>query len=116
MTTAGATLAANLLQGGGTAISHMALGSDNTTPTLSDTALIGTEHERVAGSFGLAANEITMTASFGTGITGTVTVGEFGIFNAASGGTLFARFVTPAVEISSTDTLAVIWKLYLGGQ
>ena len=114
VTNAGKNLAASLLNGSGNALSHVAVGSDNTTPALTDTALTGTEHERVAGSIAVSTNEITITASFGSGIGSNVTAGEFGIFNASSGGDMFSRLVTPSFTIASTDTVALTWKLYIG--
>lgn len=115
VTTAGKSLVASLLDGSGNALSHIAVGSDNTTPTLADTALVGTEHERVSATSAVVTNEITLTASFGTGISSDVAAGEFGVFNASSGGTMFSRLVTPSFTIDSTDTVSITWKLYIGG-
>jgi flavin-dependent dehydrogenase len=51
---------------------------------------------------------VTHTSTFEAGdATGAIT--EAGIFNAASGGQMLARTVFPAVNKSSTDTLAITW-------
>lgn len=115
VTTAGFQLAASRMKdatSGG--LTHVAIGSDTTPPTISMTALQGTEHERVSATVTVSSNQITLEAAFGTGILGTVTAGEFGIFNAASSGTMFARFVSPSFSISSTDTVDVTWSIVMG--
>ena len=116
VTTAGKNLIASRLKDASSNVpSYIAIGSDNTTPQESDTALLGTEHERVSATVTVSVNLFQLEASFGTGISTDVTAGEFGIFNAATGGTMLARFVIPSVTVASTDTLAVTWKLYIGG-
>lgn len=114
ITSAGDGLVATLVSGSGTAPSHMAIGAGATTPTATQTALIGTEHERVSTSAAVVDNQLTLTAQFGSGITGSVEVEEIGIFNDASAGTMLARFLTSNFTLSSSDTLDVEWTVAFG--
>jgi len=108
----GLELIASLLIGGGTAPSHMAIGSDGTAPDPSDSAL-GTELARVVfTSATVTDNVITWVGTFGPGV-GTGTVQEAGIFNASSGGTLLARIIHGAFAKGASDTLTITWTLEL---
>jgi len=95
-------------------VSHIAIGSNNTLATEEDTALLGTEHERVSATITVTANVFLLEATFGSGVTGDVTVGEFGIFNAASVGTLLARFTCNPLTLENTSELVVSWSLQFG--
>lgn len=114
--TAGKNLIAALVAAAGsTRPSHMAIGSSSTVTTVGMTALQGTEHERVAlDSTSRIDNEVTYTATFGTGIGGSLTVAECGIFNAGVAGTMLARFVTSEFTIDSGYSLAASWTLAFG--
>lgn len=116
ITSAGFELVASLLGGTGDAISHIAIGSDSTTPALTDTDLAGTEHERIAATVVTNGPVVTLTGQFGAGIVSDVTAGEFGVFNAASGGDLFSRFVCPEFTFDSNSTLDFLWKIYIGAE
>lgn len=96
------------------AVTHAALGSSTQVVAEADTILIGTEHERVAGVITITANEFKLSATFGAGIVVPVTVGEFGLFNAAAGGTMLARFVTPEINIAADDTIDMVWTIQFG--
>lgn len=91
-------------------MSHMAIGSNSTSPAGGDTAL-GAELGRVALSTGTATtNVVTYTATFPAG-TGTGAVVEAGIFNASSGGTMLCRTVFAVVNKAANDTLSVTWTV-----
>ena len=108
----GLNLVATLLSGSGTAPTRMAIGSDNTPPDPSDTAL-GSELARVAfTSATVTDNTIVWVGTFGPGV-GTGTVQEAGIFNASSGGTLLARITHGAFAKGASDTLTITWTLEL---
>lgn len=115
VTTLGQNMIAALLTGGSDVPTHMACGSSNLTPTKAMTALQGTEHERVAVSDSVVNNVVTLSAEFGSGIGSDVLVGEFGLFNAASSGTMFARWVTVSFTLPQTSTISVNWRLTIGG-
>ena len=93
-----------------TAMSHMAVGSDNTAAASGDTAL-GTELGRVAlTSTTVASNTITYVGDFPAG-TGTGAVVEAGVLNGASGGTMLCRTVFSVVNKAAADTLKITWTL-----
>lgn len=121
ITTAGKNALAALLNSasaGTSIVSHMGFGTGSTTPAIGDTTLtteltIGTNgYARVAVARSVASNVITYTATL-TGITATTTIQEVGLFNqAATGGTLFAHYLTGAVALSSSsDSLQITWQI-----
>lgn len=95
-------------------MSHMAVGSSDTTPALDQTALQGTEHERVSATISRDGTSFTVEATFGSGIASDVNVAEFGIFNAASGGTMLARFISSNFTLPSADTVDITWSITIG--
>ena len=78
------------------------------------TALQGTEHERETTAVSYVSNQLTYTTVFGSAISSDVLVGEFGIFNAASGGTLLCRFIVDEFTMLATDIITVEWALQVG--
>ena len=111
--TSGKVWAANMLTAGtGTVMSHMAVGSNSTTPTLTDTTL-NTEITRVtlqtAGG-SVSGSTITFTAVFGAGI-GTGTWAEAGVFNAASAGTMFNRATFSSFTKGAGDQVTIVWTV-----
>lgn len=106
LTTAG--LAA-LLTNGDDTFTHFAVGTGTTTPTLSDTALAA-EIDRVAVTAKVvSANELEVQA-FLTNGDGNGTLTEYGLYTAASGGTLLARglFSTALVKTSQAPAVIVV--------
>lgn len=96
-----------------TAPTHCAIGSSSTAAAAADTAL-GGELARVA--FGSAAdtdNAVEFVTTFNPG-TGTGTVEEAGIFNAASSGTMLCRFLTTTFVKAAADPLKITWTLTIG--
>lgn len=108
---AGKDVIASRLIGNTIAImSHMAVGSSNTAAAASQTAL-GTELGRVAlSSTNRSANTITYVASFPAG-TGTGSLAEAGILNAASSGNMLCRTTFSTVTKSAGDTVVVTWNV-----
>lgn len=114
VTSAGLLLAARRLGGiAADPISHAAIGAGTTVPALSQTALQGTEHERVETTESADGNELTCSCSFGSGIAGSQTCAEIGMFNAASTGTMFSRFIFTPFDMDNTMTLELTWVLAL---
>jgi len=108
--TTGKEFIAARMVGTPTAMSHMALGSNNTAAAIGDTAL-GTELGRVAlASAAAAAAVVTYTASFPAG-TATGAVVEAGVLNAASGGTMLCRTVFAVVNKGADDAMSVTWAI-----
>ena len=107
---AGKTFIAARMVGTPTAMSHMAIGSDNTAAAVGNTAL-GAELGRVALATSTSTGAVvTHTATFGAGV-GTGAVVEAGIFNASSGGTMLCRSVFPVVNKGADDGMSITWTI-----
>lgn len=93
-------------------MSHMALGTDNTTPSLGNPTLAA----EVSGSrtsltsTAVSDNAITYTTTFGPGI-GTGALVEAGIFNASSGGSMLCRTTYAVINKGVADTLTISWTV-----
>lgn len=109
--TAGLQHVAGLLAGEApTAMSHMAVGSGAAAPALGDTALTA-ELARVALDSNLRTGaSVAYVATFPAG-TGTGTVEEAGLFNAAAAGSMLARFLTGTYTKGASDALEITWTL-----
>jgi hypothetical protein len=96
-------------------LSHIAVGTSTTAPATSDTGL-GSENTRVAiNSFttsNLTSNPPSFRAevSFNTNQANT-TLGEFGVFNSSSGGTMLSRITFSTVNKSTSNTFAISYTL-----
>jgi len=92
------------------AMTHMAVGTNNTAAAAGDTTL-GTELARVAlTSTGVAGAVITYIGTFGPGV-GTGALVEAGILNAGSGGSLLARTVFSVINKAAGDSLTITWTV-----
>ena len=108
--TAGKEFIAARMVGTPTAMSHMALGSDNTAAAVGDTAL-GAELGRVALASATSSGAIvTYTASFPAG-TATGAVVEAGTFNDPTTGTMLCRTVFAVVNKGVDDAMSVTWAI-----
>lgn len=118
--TAGKDLVANIVQnnsGTPVAPSHMALGDGAVATDAAQTALQGTEHPnpgRVAVTTTRVTNVVTYTATLTNSSGGVITVNEVGIFNAASAGTMLARFLSNSFDMANADALTIAWSLTYG--
>lgn len=91
---------------GGSAMSHMGIGTGATAAALGDTTL-QTELDRNALTSRTDAGAvITYVGSWAAG-DGTGAITESGIFNASSSGTLLARSVFSVVNKAAADTLVI---------
>lgn len=92
------------------AMSHMAVGTDNTSAASGNTAL-GAEAARVALTSGTASsNVVTYVASFPAG-TATGALVEAGILNASSAGTLLCRTTFAVVNKGASDSMTITWTV-----
>lgn len=109
--TAGLTwLAAGLVAGTETIMSHMAVGTNAAAPALANTTL-GTELARVALTSGTAVSGVlTYVASFPAG-TGTGALVEAGIFNGTPAGTMLARTTFAVVNKGASDSITITWTI-----
>lgn len=93
-----------------TAMSHMAVGTDNTAAEAADTAL-GTEIARVAlATPTVTNNAIAYVASYPAG-TGTGALTEAGIFNDATTGDMLCRTVFAVINKGAADSMTVTWTV-----
>jgi hypothetical protein len=91
-------------------MSHMAVGTDNTSPVAGDTTL-GAEVGRVALTSGSSSGAVaTYVATFGAG-TGTGALVEAGIFNAGSAGTMLCRTTFAVVNKGASDAMTITWTV-----
>lgn len=89
---------------------HIAVGTDSTPPSSSQTAL-GNEIARASiVSYSRSANSLLLISVFGPG-TAVGTLREAGLFNAAEAGTMIARVVFDGISKGYNDTLEIRWTL-----
>lgn len=89
---------------------HIAVGTDSTPPSPSQTNL-GNEIGRASIlSYSRSANLVLFIAVFGPGAA-VGTLREAGLFNAAEGGTMIARVVFDGIAKGYNDTLEIRWTL-----
>lgn len=117
---AGRTLIKDIVSstGGVNKPTHLALGSDGTAVTASDTALaseVGVTREPLSDFE--TAFTLTYYCTQATGIDNDDaqhTIRELGIFNAGAAGTMLARFLCQAFIFELGDDLVVNWILTFG--
>jgi hypothetical protein len=96
-----------------TAMSNMAVGTNNTSPSAGDTTL-GTELARVAlTSTTVSTNNVAYVASYPAG-TGTGALVEAGLFNAGTAGTMLARTTYAVINKDASDSLTITWTVTVG--
>ena len=120
VTDAGKDLAVSLLTGLATSpVQYIAIGDGSATnpgqctqPSATDTAL-GNELARAQATVTKTANvgEVELSASFTVPAGATWSVCESGLFDAASGGTLYARDVTLTKNLAAGERINVIWRI-----
>lgn len=92
------------------AMTHMAVGTNNTAPVVGDTTL-NVELARVAlASATPSSATIVYIATFPPG-TGTGALVEAGLFNAAAAGTLLCRTIYSVINKAAGDSLTVTWTI-----
>lgn len=111
---AGLDLIASLLAGSGSIPSYAGIGTDSSDPTAAQTALVGQVRRVAITSIAAVNNTVTVAADFtGTNV-GTESIKEFGVFNAATAGTMLARFITSTISFAVGDTLQLEWSINIG--
>ena len=92
------------------AMSHMALGSNNTAAAIGNTSLGGELGRAALASAAVSGAVVTYTATFGPTV-GTGAVVEAGIFNASSAGNMLCRTVFSVVNKGADDTMSITWQI-----
>lgn len=93
------------------AMTHMGVGTSATAAAIGDTDLLGSLTRQALTSTTVAAAVITYVGTFNAG-TGTGTIAECGIMNAAAAGDMLCRSTgfTPIVK-GAGDTMVVTWTV-----
>lgn len=105
---------AQILGGGAISLpSHIAMGSDGTFPDPSETTLNAELERQVAGK-AFIGRQVTYTATMGDTFGDPTTVREAGIFDAATAGVLWTRFLTGQIDFFPGDSLDIEWELTIG--
>lgn len=103
-------IASRLVSNTSAVMTHMAVGTANTTPFAGQTSL-GTEIARVEiGSASASVATVSYSATFPMG-TGTGVLTEAGIFNAANAGIMLSRTRFNPITKTSGDTLIIGWNI-----
>jgi hypothetical protein len=91
-----------------TVFNYVAIGEDGTAPAAAQTAL-GSESMRVQGAYAKDAGvgECSLDATFN--VTATLGLQECGLFNAASGGTMYCRDTYAVKNVVDGDTVKVYY-------
>lgn len=112
--TAGKTFIASRMTGASSNVmSHMAVGTDGTSPAAGNTTL-GSELARVAlTSATPSTNVVTYVGDYPAG-TGTGALQEAGIFNASSSGTMLCRTTFSVINKGASDTMTITWTVTVG--
>lgn len=88
----------------------IAIGDSDAAIDLAQTALQGTEWQRVVGTQGRTGNAYTLTATI-TGVIADRAIEEFGIFSASAGALLFARFIPSPFTLEVGGVIDLDWQL-----
>jgi len=97
------------------AMTHMAVGTNNTAAAAGDTTLgaeVGSSRTALS-STSVSTNVITYACTFAAG-TGTGALTEAGIFNASSAGDMLCRTVFSTVTKGASDTMTITWTVTVG--
>lgn len=104
--------------GSQTAFTYLAVGTSNTAPAASQTALGGEITTNGLGRAAATVSRVTTTQTNDTlqlyklfTVTGTSTVEEAGIFNDSTTGIMLGRALTTSKSVVNGDTLAVTYKV-----
>lgn len=93
--------------------SHMAAGNGTSDPEEDQSDLQGSELARTTITTSRSSYIISYTADF-SALASDQDVSEFGIFNAASAGTMFARFVTETFTLVAGQSMELVWEIRTG--
>jgi len=92
------------------AMSHMAVGDDNTAASAGQTALVSEIGRAALTSTTVTNNVVEYVATFGAG-TATGAIVEAGIFNDGVAGTMLCRTVFAVVNKGAADAMSITWEV-----
>lgn len=112
---------AGLIIGTGTAYGYIAIGTGTTAEAATDTAMEVEIARKVATTSQVTTTVTNDTAHFeatfgsGDGLTGTSAVTEYGLFDAATAGTMLAHVIKPAknMDWDAGEQLQVTWDVQI---
>ena len=111
VTAAGKAQVAGLivLDVGGTACDHVAVGTGTTAPATAQTALVGEKYRNACTGSRTTTTVPNDTARLtcSVAITATATMSEAGVFNSTSTGVMLARSTYSAISVNDGDTLNI---------
>lgn len=94
-------------------MSHMAIGSNNTTASLGNTQLIAQLGITPLDNVDVSGTVVTYSATFAPGV-GTGNIVEAGIFNSDTGGIMLCRTTFPVIVKKATTTISITWNISVG--
>ena len=110
--TAGRDLVASRLAGGGSNVTHMAVGSSSTPAAAAQTTLLSQiDRNGLTVSGGTAVNNTVEYVSTWSAGDGTGALTEAGLFTSATGGTMLARTVFSVVNKGVNDSITITWTI-----
>lgn len=110
--TAGRNLLRDFLAGDGpAALSHVALGTGTTAPAATDTALQNEIFRDAITQKVKDVAKLTVKYYLGTQYANGYTLAEAGLFNAATGGVMYARVTFPPDEKTAAQAWNITWDL-----
>lgn len=113
--TPGLELAAAVFHNSNVRASHVAAGTSAALPALSQTALQGTEAQRVAATISRVGATVYYDVTFGPALVGgPFTIQELGLFNDPTAGTMIGRALTAPWTLDSGRSINVTWGLTFG--
>jgi hypothetical protein len=101
-------IASRLTANTNAAVSHMGAGTGTTAPAVGQTALVTETGTRSAVTPSVSTNNATFAATF-TGRT--ETLGELGLFNASTAGTMISRVLVGPFPLTSGDSVSFNWTI-----
>lgn len=111
---AGKTLIAKLVSGQtATAVTHMGVGTSSTAAAASQTTLVAEAGRVALTTKSSSSNVMSFIGIFPAG-TGTGTLQEAGLFNAASAGDMMCRSVFTSITKGANDTISITWTITVG--
>jgi len=112
-----AFITSRLFDASSAVISHMAIGTDSSVPTGTQTNLLATIDARLPldstnrVTVGAITNDtIQYVCTFGPGVS-TGVLREAGLFNALTGGVMLSRVQFAAINKLVADTLVITWQI-----